>query len=295
MKTVIYNNIKGIVKGILPSCLFVFLPLTAAAQDMKKVSGYVMDAATGKPLAGVIVEAYGNHRYTAMTDETGAYELKVPDYVSSVSMRVEGYQVLQKAIRTNTEKTNAELYPNTFSPIYERTTTSGSTRRAENFEHTAQVSIDPLVAEQLGADIHSVGRSGQLGIGNTMFINGLTSLQTNAQPLVVIDGVITDIGKVAGDFFRTLLGLTCFRLLRLDMNRSINIFLDQLFVEQDSVFVVIAFPGHETDQRIAAQTDFTHFRAGTIGEEVTLLNLLAGTDNGTLVDAGALVGTGKLA
>ena len=71
MKTVIYTNIKGIVKGILPSCLFVFLPLTAAAQDMKKVSGYVMDAATGKPLAGVIVEAYGNHRFTAMTDETG--------------------------------------------------------------------------------------------------------------------------------------------------------------------------------------------------------------------------------
>ena len=151
-----------------------------------------MDAATGKPLAGVIVEAYGNHRFTAMTDETGAYELKVPEYVSSVSMRVEGYQVLQKAIRTNTEKTNAELYPNTFSPIYERSTTSVSSRRAEGFENTAQVSIDPLVAEQLGADIHSVGRSGQLGIGNTMFMNGLTSLQTNAQPLVVIDGVITD-------------------------------------------------------------------------------------------------------
>ncbi|WP_288287303.1 hypothetical protein [uncultured Prevotella sp.] len=89
MKTVIYNNIKGIVKGILPSCLFIFLPLTVTAQEMKKVSGYVMDAATGKPLAGVIVEAYGNHRFTAMTDETGAYELKVPEYVSSVSMRVE--------------------------------------------------------------------------------------------------------------------------------------------------------------------------------------------------------------
>ena len=143
MKTVIYNNIKGIVKGLLTSCLFIFLPLTVTAQEMKTVSGYVMDAATGKPLAGVIVEAYGNHRFTAMTDETGAYELKVPEYVSSVSMRVEGYQVLQKAIRTNTEKTNAELYPNTFSPIYERSTTSVSSRRAEGFENTAQVSIDP--------------------------------------------------------------------------------------------------------------------------------------------------------
>ena len=55
MKTVIYNNIKGIVKGLLTSCLFIFLPLTVTAQEMKTVSGYVMDAATGKPLAGVIV------------------------------------------------------------------------------------------------------------------------------------------------------------------------------------------------------------------------------------------------
>ena len=192
MKTAIYNKIKGVVKGLLPVYLFTFLPLSVMAQDMKTVSGYVIDAATGKPLPGVIVEAYGNHRYTAMTDELGAYELKVPEYVSSVSMRVEGYQLLQKAIRTDIDKTNGQLYPNTFSSIYERTTESSSSRRAEKFDNTAQLSIDPLVAEQLGADIHSVARSGQLGIGNTMFMNGLTSLQTNAQPLIVIDGVITD-------------------------------------------------------------------------------------------------------
>jgi len=56
----------------------------------------------------------------------------------------------------------------------------------------AEVSIDPLIARQLGADVHSVSRSAQLGIGNTMFIGGINSLQANAQPLVVIDGVITD-------------------------------------------------------------------------------------------------------
>ena len=191
MKTAIYNMIKGVVKGLLPVCFFC-MPLSLIAQDMKTVRGYVTDAATGKPLAGVIVEAYGNNRYTAMTDETGAYELKVPEYVSSVSMRVEGYQLLQKAISADIDKTNGQLYPATFSPIYARTTESFSSRSATNFDNTAQLSIDPLVAEQLGADIHSIGRSGQLGIGNTMFINGLTSLQSNAQPLVVIDGVITD-------------------------------------------------------------------------------------------------------
>ena len=165
---------------------------TAVAQELKAVGGTVTDAATGRPLAGVIVEAYGNHKYTSMTDEAGNYQLKVPDYVNSVSMRVEGYQLQQKAIGRYAERTDAQLYPSTFTPTYEQTTQSYVSRRADRFDNTAQLSIDPLVAEQLGADVHSVARSGQLGIGNTMFIGGLTSLQTNAQPLVVIDGVITD-------------------------------------------------------------------------------------------------------
>ena len=175
----------------MTACWFLSIGI-AMAQDTKTVSGVVSDAATGQPLAGVLVEAYGNNRITALTDENGAYELKVPEYVSSVSMRVEGYQILQKAIGQQADKTNARLYPNSFSPIYSQTTQSFASRSTGNFDNTAQVSIDPLIAQQLGADIHSVTRSGQLGIGNTMFIGGLTSLQANSQPLVVIDGVITD-------------------------------------------------------------------------------------------------------
>ncbi|MGN1262484.1 MAG: carboxypeptidase regulatory-like domain-containing protein, partial [Prevotella sp.] len=70
--------------------------MTVAAQDTISVSGTVTDAATGKPLAGVSVEAYGNNRFTAMTDEEGRYELKVPEYVSSVAMRVDGYLMQQR-------------------------------------------------------------------------------------------------------------------------------------------------------------------------------------------------------
>ena len=177
-------------KGLL-FVICAILSSPAGAQTMT-VSGTVTDAATGQPLAGVIVEAYGNRNYTSMTDDKGVYRLEVPDYVSSVSMRVEGYLLQQKAIGRNTEQTDAQLYPSSFSSTYEQTTQSNVSRRADRFDNTSRLSIDPLVAEQLGADIHSVSRSGQLGIGSTMFIGGLTSLQTSAQPLVVIDGVITD-------------------------------------------------------------------------------------------------------
>jgi TonB-linked SusC/RagA family outer membrane protein len=164
---------------------------TAAQENLKTVTGKITDAATGQPLAGVIVAAYGDAKFSAMTDETGCYELKAPEYVNSVSIRVDGYQLLQKSVAKQ-NVADAQLYPSTFSPIYQATTLSNVSRTAQRFDNSAQLSIDPLVAEQLGADIHSVTRSGQLGMGNTMFIGGINSLQSNSQPLVVIDGVITD-------------------------------------------------------------------------------------------------------
>ena len=101
MNTKIYKLIA------VTACWFLSMGATMA-QETKTVSGVVTDAATGQPLAGVIVEAYGNNRFTALTDDKGAYELKVPNYVSSVSMRVEGYQILQKAIGAN--KADGKLY-----------------------------------------------------------------------------------------------------------------------------------------------------------------------------------------
>lgn len=166
--------------------------MTVASQDTISVSGTVTDAATGKPLAGVSVEAYGNNRFTAMTDEEGRYELKVPDYVSSVSMRVDGYQMQQRAVGIHTDRVDARLYSNAFSSTYRRSTTGTLDRMAENFENTSAESIDPLIHERLGADIRSISRGGNQGVGNSMFIGGISSLQANAQPLIVIDGVITD-------------------------------------------------------------------------------------------------------
>ena len=130
---------RTICKIIAVTAFWLLSVSAAMAQEMKTVSGVVTDAATGRPLAGVIVEAYGNHRFTSMTDEQGSYELKVPEYVSSVSMRIEGYQLLQKAVSQSPGKTDAQLYPATFSPIYSQETVSHVSRRAENFDNTAHL------------------------------------------------------------------------------------------------------------------------------------------------------------
>ena len=165
--------------------------LTVAAQDkMNTVTGRVVDAATGKPLAGVIVAAYGDSRYTAMTDEKGNYELKVPDYTRSVSMTVDGYNIQQRAISEG--KADGRMFHSVFSKDYNATTKATIAAEAAGFDNTAEVSIDPLIQQRLGGDMRSVNRSGLLGVGNTMLIEGINSLHANAQPLVVVDGVIMD-------------------------------------------------------------------------------------------------------
>ena len=168
-----------------------FAGITATAQEnMKTVSGHVTDAASGKPIAGVIVEAYGDARYTAMTDDKGQYELKVPVYTSSVGMKVDGYNYHQPAISDG--KANGRLYVSAFTPGYSQNTTATVSVTASGFDNTAEVSLDPLIQQRLGAHVRSVSRGGNVGLGNIMTIAGLNSLQINAQPLVIIDDVIMD-------------------------------------------------------------------------------------------------------
>lgn len=177
-------------KKLLIISLFI-APTVAMAQTADKtVSGTVTDAATGQSLAGVYVQAYGNSRFSAMTDENGQYQIKVPEYTTSLSMRIDGYQLLQKSIAGET--TDARMYSVAFSPVYQRTTTATLSRQAEDFDNTAEQSIDPLISQRLGADVLTIGRSANPAEGNVMLMAGLNSLQANAQPLVVIDGVITD-------------------------------------------------------------------------------------------------------
>ena len=187
------QNIKQAM--LLPLCIgYCTVALAADPTDGNKitVSGMVTDAATGKPLAGVRVEAYGDNRYAAMTDGNGHYKLTIPSYVTSVSMKVDGYNLQQRAIGKNLNGIDGRLYPTTFSTDYTATTEASRKVTASDFGNTADVSIDNLISQRLGGDIRTISRGGNLGTGNAMYIAGLNSLESNAQPLVVLDGVIMD-------------------------------------------------------------------------------------------------------
>ena len=160
------------------------------SETFKTVKGQVIDAATQKPMVGVIVTAFGNDKYSAMTNEQGRYTLNVPNYVSSVQMRIDGYNYSQCAIVEG--EANGKLYHESFTEVYQRQTNAIQSSEANRFANTSEVSIDPFIAQQLGADVCSVSRGGNVGLGNSLLIMGINSLNSNAQPLVIVDDVIMD-------------------------------------------------------------------------------------------------------
>ena len=159
---------------------------------MTEIQGKVVDASTGEPLAGVQVKSFNNPYYTAMTDEEGVFWISVPEFVTSLQASLEGYSIAQVSINGRKDRVNIKLFTDRYLPTYTDYQSAAKTVKTTGFEYSSAVSANDEVGKRLGADVRTIGRGGQPGQGVVMFINGLNSLNSNAQPLVVIDGVVQD-------------------------------------------------------------------------------------------------------
>lgn len=158
--------------------------------EMKEVSGYVYDAATHEPLAGVQVQALNNRFYTALTDDKGAYTIKVPTFVNSLYIAVPDYNSVQIAIKGDKDQ-NANLYSSVLKSLYKDGTPIFA-QSEMTVDNSSALTIENDIENQLNASVRTINRGGLPAQGAAMFINGLNSLNVNAQPLIVVDGVIWD-------------------------------------------------------------------------------------------------------
>lgn len=159
---------------------------------MVEIKGKVVDAATGLVLAGTQIQAYNNRFYTAMTDENGEFTISVPTFVTSLTFNLDGYNMSRVALNGRTSNINVKLYDNRFLSSYEARTTASKSVSTSGFDQTTAITADQEIQNRLGADVRSISRSAIPGQGVSMFINGYNSLNANAQPLIVVDGVIFD-------------------------------------------------------------------------------------------------------
>jgi hypothetical protein len=64
------------------------------------------------------------------------------------------------------------------------------------------------------------------------------------------------------------LGIAGFDFEFFDVDRSVVVFLDQLFADQDGVFEVVTAPRHERHEHVTAEGQFAHIGARTIGQHL---------------------------
>lgn len=155
-----------------------------------KVSGIVYDAATKTPMAGVRVVAHGNSRYAAMTNEEGAYSLDIPIYVTLLDFTAPGYNLVQKSVSDKEQE--VFIYTTQFLDDYTSDIQITDKVETSDFSLTTALTVDQEISTRLSGDIRSITRSGTPAMGAAMFIGGLNSLNANAQPLIVVDGVFID-------------------------------------------------------------------------------------------------------
>lgn len=188
--------------------LLALLPAAASAQD-RTVTGQVIAAENGAPLADVSIQLVGTQRGT-LSGPDGSFRLEVP--AGAVSLRA---QMLGRATRTvevDAGATSVQIMLNLDALNLDEIVVTGaatsvarrnlanavSTVAAEELDRAPASSFEQQLAGKIaGADIQS--NSGAPGGGLQVSLRGVSTIIGSATPLYVVDGVIvSDIAVQSG-------------------------------------------------------------------------------------------------
>lgn len=180
------------------------LPLQSMAQSANMVRGVVVDE-IDEPLVGVgIYEIDKNNRVysTTVTDINGEFSLRVKNPKNQIKVSYVGYDAIVLPIqpemnikmKNNTTLqevvvTGQRMHNDGTLPI-NRAEISGAVQSISTdvFEGLAVASVDDaLQGRMAGLDI--VSASGDLGSGSSMRIRGSGSINSNSQPLIVLNDI----------------------------------------------------------------------------------------------------------
>ena len=170
--------------------------LKQASYPTITLKGTVTDMATKQPLAGIQLRALGYDRYTAMTDEDGSFSIKVPTFATALYVFAPQFISQQVGIIAgdSTQTVHIKMLSDKFAPMYGTGVnyTAAKTAQINRFG----VTVDNEIANKLGGDVRSILRSAAADGGASMFIRGLNSVTSDAQPLIVIDGIEQDMQRM---------------------------------------------------------------------------------------------------
>ncbi|HZS57752.1 MAG TPA: SusC/RagA family TonB-linked outer membrane protein [Gemmatimonadaceae bacterium] len=182
--------------------LAVGAPLRAQGDGHRRITGHVIDAATRAPIPAVSVLVPGGTIGTSTTD-SGSFSLRVPAGTRSLAARRIGYHERAILLAADVTDYTVELTKDVLeleTQVVTGVATSISSKNAATYDPT--VTADQLVGAPAptlenalqgkvpGALIQA--NSGAPGGGLQVQVRGVSSINVNAQPLYVIDGIIAD-------------------------------------------------------------------------------------------------------
>lgn len=165
-------------------------PVADVTYPMMTLSGVVLDQVSKKPLAGIQLQALGDNMYTAMTEEDGKFTIKVPAFTTSLYVHSPQYLSQQVAVTSASNSIRVLMLSDKYEKMYDDGTVY-TAKRSFNANGT-ETTIDGEIGNSIGADVRAITRSAAPGIGSSLFVRGLNSINSNAQPLIMVDGIEQD-------------------------------------------------------------------------------------------------------
>ncbi len=196
--------------------LVLSLPLWAVAQDVRKITGVILEASSGEPLPGATVfidpDAPETQAYSpagTVADVNGRFELVLPVQVKYVVVSFVGYEALKADISGKSDfvfhlkeelKQLDEVVVTGYQQIDKRKVTSSIvTVKTDDIKSIGVPTIDQMLEGQV-AGLMSTPTNGAPGAPAKMRIRSTVTLSGSSDPLWVLDGMILEGNDIPTDF-----------------------------------------------------------------------------------------------
>lgn len=167
-------------------------------QSVYTVKGIVQDAITLQPIIAAQIRSQ-KHKSAATTDEQGNFEIEVSSSGEVLIINAFDYNLLEVPVRGR-KSLAIDLYSEVFRNLYKEiegivgtmrsTSAVNSVNGTRDIGYPTSLSVDDVIQSKMGGDVRAMSRSGNSGLGTSLFIRGLNSVNMYAQPLFIVDGVI---------------------------------------------------------------------------------------------------------
>lgn len=160
--------------------------------ETRPISGRVVSVNADTPLGGALVSVSGYNGYSTLTAEDGTYKLDVPVYATALKVTAPDHNTVRVGLNKSGLIRDIVMYATTVSKKYTADENILDIETAEDFDLSTSLNITTEIGNQLGGSVRTISRGGVPGLGSYLSMNGINTLHGNAQPLIVIDGVIID-------------------------------------------------------------------------------------------------------